>query len=129
LDWNGKLYVFGIPFLAFVLDLLMRRLIKAKRLAFADWCYGADLGLTGVTTCIASLPVLPKPIDLFSFALTFIFSIILWMFPMVWHQAYEPLLESTRPVPLWRARIMLFVVGNLTGAMGLALVLRLMWLK
>jgi hypothetical protein len=125
-DWKGLAYIGGIPFGAFVLDLWMRRLIKADRLTLLEYCYGPDLGLTGLTTGIAILPEIRNP-DLVTVVLVLFLSLFCWIGSMVLHQAYEPRLESHQRVARWLARSMLLGTANVLGAVGLAIVLYLMW--
>jgi hypothetical protein len=125
-EWERRLYVFGLPVLAFLLEILMRRLIKAASLKFEDWCYGADLGFAGITTGIACLPQLKKP-DLVLVSLTLFVALTCWILPMILHQAYEPKLESAQRRELLIARSLLAAVGNLVGLAGMWVVLTLIW--
>lgn len=125
-DWEGVFYVFGIPVFSFIFDIGMRRLIKTDKLTFEEWCYGADLGLAGITTGAACLPLLQKP-DRLGIAAVLFVTILCWLWPMILHQKYEPLLEASDRYRLWEARVMLGLVSSITGATGLAVVLLFMW--
>ncbi|HET6248533.1 MAG TPA: hypothetical protein VFE47_12600 [Tepidisphaeraceae bacterium] len=122
------LYIFGIPFFAFWLDLGMRWLIDHDDFTFENWCYGPDLSLTGLLTGFACLPDLQNPdFRLVSVALSASFGTV--FATMVLHSGCLPMLKSKRALNVWAGRILLGGLANLLGAGGMCGVLYLMWKK
>jgi hypothetical protein len=128
LNWPALLYVFGIPLFAFGIDLAMRHLIRFGPVGFDEYCYGADLGLTGMITGISSLSEMQHR-DMTLVSGVIFLSFFGWMMTMIIHRKWEPHLDSGKRAVRWTAKGMLFVVGNVVGMGSLAIVLWLMWKK
>jgi hypothetical protein len=120
-----KIYAFALPFVAFGFDYIQRRAIKGKRLSLGELCYGPDLGLTGVTTGLASLPLIQKPdMILVSNILTAAFGC--WILTVGMHLGLESSLTSRTKAKVYFAKLVLFGPANFLGGLGLAAVLWLM---
>lgn len=127
---SEMLYVIGIPFLYFSLDLIMRLIMYGREFGWEDACYGPDLSLTGITTGFAFLPdIADKSPDWKLVAGVFTVSLVTVFGTIGLHCGCLQMLKSKNIGVVWFGRLVLFGVGNIAGIVGMSAVLLLMWKK